>query len=55
MVESLPKIEVPDRVGKKADVVLGFDDLEGYMDPANKAYFGALIGRYANRIARRQI
>ena len=47
----ITKIEVPDRAGKKADVVLGFDDLEGYMDPENKAYFGALIGRYANRIA----
>ncbi|MGB2868999.1 MAG: aldose epimerase family protein, partial [Bacteroidota bacterium] len=45
------KIETPDRSGKKADVVLGFDSLEGYTDPANKAHFGALIGRYANRIA----
>ena len=32
------------------DVVLGFDDLSGYLDPSTP-YFGAVIGRYANRIA----
>jgi len=44
----------PDRNGKTADVVLGFDDLDGYVANFNgsaDAYFGALIGRYANRIA----
>jgi len=40
---------VPDRAGKVADVVLGFDDLSGYL--AQDPYFGALVGRYANRIA----
>jgi aldose 1-epimerase len=40
---------VPDRNGKLADIVLGYDDLNGYYN--NKAYFGALIGRYGNRIA----
>ena len=40
---------VPDRAGKVADVVLGFDDLSGYL--ADNPYFGALVGRYANRIA----
>ena len=40
---------VPDRRGKVADVVLGFDDLTGYLAP--NPYFGALVGRYANRIA----
>jgi aldose 1-epimerase len=40
---------VPDRAGKVADVVLGFDDLSGYLD--QNPYFGALVGRYANRIA----
>jgi aldose 1-epimerase len=40
---------VPDRTGKVADVVLGFDDLSGYL--AQNPYFGALVGRYANRIA----
>ncbi|HTV55498.1 MAG TPA: aldose epimerase family protein, partial [Terriglobia bacterium] len=42
-------INVPDEHGKMADVVLGFDNLAGYLgkDP----YFGATVGRYANRIA----
>ncbi|WP_241127059.1 aldose epimerase family protein [Novosphingobium terrae] len=39
----------PDRNGKKADVLLGYDDLAGYVDHPN--YFGATVGRYANRIA----
>lgn len=42
-------IRVPDRNGKFADVALGFDTLEEYEKPG--LYFGALIGRYANRIA----
>lgn len=42
-------LEVPDRNGKLADVVLGFDTLKGYED--NSPYFGAIIGRYGNRIA----
>ncbi len=41
---------VPDRGGKFADVVLGYDDLEGYLK--DSPYFGALVGRYANRIAK---
>jgi aldose 1-epimerase len=41
-------IMAPDRNGKMADVVLGFDNLQGYLD--THTYFGALIGRYANRI-----
>jgi aldose 1-epimerase len=41
-------IVVPDREGKPGDVVLGFDNLEGYL--GKQPYFGALIGRYANRI-----
>lgn len=40
---------VPDRDGNLADVVLGFDSLSGYL--AHSEYFGAIIGRYANRIA----
>jgi len=43
-------LKVPDKKGTVADVVLGYDDLEGYVN--DKAYFGALIGRYGNRIAR---
>jgi len=41
-------IAVPDREGKPGDVVLGFDNLEGYL--GKHPYFGALVGRYANRI-----
>jgi aldose 1-epimerase len=42
-------LRVPDRDGRLDDVVLGHEDLEGYL--AKPAYFGALIGRYGNRIA----
>ena len=45
----ITSIRVPDRDGKVADIALGFDNLEGYLE--NKPYFGAIIGRYANRIA----
>ncbi len=40
----------PDRDGDFDDIVLGFDSIEGYLN-ANEVYFGALIGRYGNRIA----
>jgi aldose 1-epimerase len=50
----LVSMKTPDRNGKSADVVLGFDNLDGYVanfnGPSN-AFFGAIIGRYANRIA----
>ncbi|MET7323942.1 aldose epimerase family protein [Streptomyces sp. NPDC005549] len=42
--------QVPDRDGVTADVVLGFADLDGYVTHP-EPYFGALVGRYANRIA----
>lgn len=42
-------LEVPDRNGKMADIVRGFDSLSGYLVPAN-SNIGALMGRYANRI-----
>lgn len=42
-------LNVPDREGRSADIVLGFDNFEGY--EGNSPYFGAIIGRYANRIA----
>jgi len=41
-------IKVPDRQGKIADVVLGYDQLDGYLK--ENPYFGAIIGRYGNRI-----
>jgi aldose 1-epimerase len=43
-------LKVPDRKGEFADVVLGYDSYEGYL--RNSAYIGAIVGRYANRIAR---
>ena len=46
----ITELDVPDRDGKFADVVLGFDSLEGYL--AGHPYFGAIVGRYANRIAK---
>jgi aldose 1-epimerase len=42
-------LQVPDRGGKLVDVVEGYDDIETYLKGA--CYFGALIGRYGNRIA----
>ncbi|MET7284725.1 aldose epimerase family protein [Streptomyces sp. NPDC005573] len=42
--------EVPDREGRTADVVLGFPGLDGYLEHP-EPYLGALVGRYANRIA----
>lgn len=45
----ITSLRVPDRAGEFADVVLGFDAFEEYLP--NSPYFGALIGRYGNRIA----
>jgi aldose 1-epimerase len=45
----LVSLEVPDRTGKFDDIVLGYDSLGGYIDKS--PYFGAIVGRYANRIA----
>jgi aldose 1-epimerase len=42
-------LTAPDRHGHYADVVLGYDELDGYLK--SSPYFGALIGRYGNRIA----
>lgn len=42
-------LKTPDRKGQFGDIVLGFDDLAGYL--GKNPYFGALVGRYANRIA----
>jgi aldose 1-epimerase len=48
---TVTSIHVMDRNKKFADVVLGFPNVEGYTQKLNTAYFGALIGRYGNRIA----
>jgi aldose 1-epimerase len=45
-------LKVPDKNGAMGDVVLGFDSLEGYLN--ENPYFGALIGRYANRVGHAQ-
>ncbi len=45
----LMELDVPDRDGKLADVVLGFDNFEGYL--GNRPFFGCTVGRVANRIA----
>lgn len=47
---TLVALEAPDRTGRCANVVLGFDSVEGYESRHNQ-YFGATIGRVANRIA----
>jgi aldose 1-epimerase len=43
-------LEVPDRDGNLGDIVLGYDSLDEYIE--NNPYFGALVGRYGNRIAK---
>ncbi|MGZ3923355.1 MAG: aldose epimerase family protein [Flavisolibacter sp.] len=47
---TITKLTAPDKGGKFGDVVLGYESLDGYLQRANP-YFGALIGRYGNRIA----
>ncbi|HEY6092970.1 MAG TPA: aldose epimerase family protein [Gemmatimonadales bacterium] len=42
-------IYTPDRNGRRDDIVLGFDSVAGYL--SGSPYFGAVVGRYANRIA----
>ena len=45
-------LTVPDRNGKYEDIVLGYDSLQDYID--GKSYFGAIVGRYGNRIGKGQ-
>ncbi|WP_082455351.1 aldose epimerase family protein [Hymenobacter sp. AT01-02] len=52
---TITSLMVPDKAGKLGDVVLGFDNVNGYQSPEFKKsnpYFGALIGRYGNRIGK---
>jgi aldose 1-epimerase len=46
----ITSIVVPDRNGRLGDIVLGFDDLQAYVK--DSPYFGAIVGRYGNRIAK---
>jgi aldose 1-epimerase len=47
---TLVSLSVPDRDGNVADITLGCDSIEGYIEAS--PYFGATVGRYANRIAK---
>ena len=47
---TLVSLKVPDRSGKLDDIVFGFDSVDGYTQTPPPPYFGATIGRYANRI-----
>jgi len=47
---TITKLIAPDKEGKMGDIVLGFETLNGYMQKG-QPYMGALVGRYANRIA----
>jgi aldose 1-epimerase len=49
---TITALRVPDRNGKIQDVVLGYDSLQGYVDGG--FYFGAIVGRYGNRIGKGQ-
>ncbi|MEO8688738.1 MAG: hypothetical protein ABI611_11030 [Solirubrobacteraceae bacterium] len=56
----LQELQAPDRRGRLANITLGYKDLAGYtmlrgdppVPPANPSYFGAIIGRYGNRIGK---
>jgi aldose 1-epimerase len=49
---TLVSLDVPDKNGQPADIVLGYDNLDGYVK--NSPYFGSIVGRYGNRIAKGQ-
>lgn len=49
---TITSIVVPDRDGKMADVACGYDSVEGYVNAQAREYFGAVVGRYGNRIAK---
>lgn len=50
----ITSIVVPDKDGNLADVALGYERAASYMNAVDKPYFGAIVGRYGNRIAKGQ-
>ena len=48
---TITTVRVPDKNKKMGDVVLGFENVDGYAAKENTSYFGATIGRYGNRVA----
>ncbi|MCS1409035.1 MAG: Aldose 1-epimerase [Verrucomicrobia subdivision 3 bacterium] len=50
----ITSISVPDRNGSFADIALGYDRVKDYINAVDKPYFGAIVGRYGNRIAKGQ-
>src|SRR5215207_4746388 len=48
---TVTELHVPDKAGQMADVVLGFDNLDGYLS-GKSPFFGCLVGRVANRVAK---
>lgn len=48
----ITSIVVPDRNGNMGDIALGYHHVESYMNAVDKPYFGAIVGRYGNRIAK---
>ena len=53
LFRSVVSLWVRDRTGNFDDIVLGYETLEGYLN-SNEQYFGAIIGRFGNRIAKGQ-
>ena len=49
---TITSIQVPDRDGNLSDVALGYDAVEGYINAVDRPYFGSVVGRYGNRIAK---
>ncbi|MBD3672518.1 MAG: galactose mutarotase [Planctomycetaceae bacterium] len=50
----ITSIVVPDRNGQLIDIALGYNRVEDYINAVDKPYFGAIVGRYGNRIANGQ-
>ncbi len=51
---TVTSILTADRNGTMADIALGYNDVSGYMNAVDKPYFGSIVGRYGNRIAKGQ-